>query len=287
MHLLILVLLVLLAGLAIFTGIQLYRVLKPPSLHPSAFLKRMRDGKSRGEVVIACLGDSITHGSVSANYVEMLRDELHGRDVTVINGGINSEFAFNLLQRLDDVINCNPDIVTILIGTNDAQVLLDARRTKWAIRLQNLPRSPGLAWFEENLERIINRLQEETNAKLCVLSLPTIGENPATRWFEKGMKYSRAIKEIAGRTGIKYLPLHETMEKRLQKEPATPRHGFAVQGRLMIKSILLNRFGLPYSYISKRHGFRFHTDFLHLNKAGAEIITDLVMKFIRDVLDGG
>ena len=39
-------------------------------------------------------------------------------DFSIVNAGINGDLAWNLLERLDDVIDCNPNHITILIGTN-------------------------------------------------------------------------------------------------------------------------------------------------------------------------
>ena len=75
------------------------------------------DKPPRQNPVIVCAGDSITHGIISTNWVGMLESRFP--DCRFINAGVNSELAYNLLGRIDPIIGINPDIVIILIGTND------------------------------------------------------------------------------------------------------------------------------------------------------------------------
>jgi hypothetical protein len=69
--------------------------------------------------VLVCLGDSITHGRCSDDWVQRVRGRVTGEDWEVVNAGINGDTAWNMLQRLADVIACQPDAVCILCGTND------------------------------------------------------------------------------------------------------------------------------------------------------------------------
>ncbi len=69
---------------------------------------------------IVCLGDSLTAGygvSKNASWVSLLKHKLNH---DIINEGVNGDTSFGLLTRsFKDVIDLNPDICIILIGTND------------------------------------------------------------------------------------------------------------------------------------------------------------------------
>ncbi len=52
---------------------------------------------------IVCAGDSLTHGTVSFDYVGALRARL-GPGVEVLNAGANGDLAFNLAARLVAVV---------------------------------------------------------------------------------------------------------------------------------------------------------------------------------------
>ncbi|MHA1684448.1 MAG: SGNH/GDSL hydrolase family protein, partial [Promethearchaeota archaeon] len=141
MHLFSWIALILLAGFGSFIAIQGVSIAQPPRNNPVAFLKKFKARDREDLKIIACIGDSITHGNVSSNYVSMLEKNLNegSKKYEIINAGINSEWAWNVNQRLDDIIACKPDIITILIGTNDANNVLDPKRLKMSKKLQKLP----------------------------------------------------------------------------------------------------------------------------------------------------
>ncbi|MGY4857374.1 SGNH/GDSL hydrolase family protein [Cryobacterium sp. AP23] len=86
-------------------------------IRPDAFLAWGRHRQT--DTVVVCAGDSITHGFMSASCLSLLQDRLGADGYEFVNAGINSDLAWNLLQRLDAIIACQLEVVTILIGTND------------------------------------------------------------------------------------------------------------------------------------------------------------------------
>ena len=74
--------------------------MRAPENNPGAFLERGRQTTTR--TLVVCAGDSITHGVVSANYVEMLERRFAADGYEFVNAGINGQLAYNLLQRLDE-----------------------------------------------------------------------------------------------------------------------------------------------------------------------------------------
>ncbi|MFX0101118.1 MAG: SGNH/GDSL hydrolase family protein [Candidatus Hodarchaeota archaeon] len=282
MHIFLLVLISCLLIVLGFVAISLIYILMMPRNNPTAFLRRLRKGKvDLNAKRIVCIGDSITHGHVSEDYVKQLRETLESREeqVEVINAGINSEHTYNVVQRLDDIIACEPEFVSILIGTNDSNNSINAKRWNRAMLLYKLPEKPSLSVFRNNLEKIILRLKEETRAKIAILSLPTNGENPEDVSFKAGIEFNEVVKELAISTNIEYLPLHEQMVEKVNKNPANSKCNSDNQDIFMIKSIVKHRFGMNYEKISKDIGCTFHVDFLHLNLEGATLIVDLLEDF--------
>ena len=76
-----------------------------PENRPQAFLNTK---SAPNQKVVVCVGDSLTHGRVSHNYVDVL-DGRFSDDYLFVNAGINSELAYNVLQRIDDIIALKPD----------------------------------------------------------------------------------------------------------------------------------------------------------------------------------
>lgn len=257
-----------------------YQAQKKPDNSPANFLEG-KSVKSESKIIV-CIGDSITHGRVSYNYVDLLSQRLGSRGYTLINAGINSELAYNVLQRLDEVIRCEPDFITILIGTNDANASLSEANSLRAVKNMKLPKKPTAEWFRENLSGICTQLKSKTTAKIALLSLPPIGEDLRDAAYTRTTSYSTIIREVALREGVAYLPLHETVTDYLKEQKHRPGLTYDKKWRsVMYKGIFLHiLLGKSFDKISSSNGFLIVTDFLHLNSRGAEMVADLIEGFV-------
>jgi len=227
---------------------------------------------------IVFIGNSLTHGNISVNYIKMIKEKL-GNSFDYINAGMNAELAYNILLRLDSIIACKPDFVTILIGTNDASRELSPYQDKRSMKKLNLPQNPNKSWFIENMRKIIKKLIEETDAKIALCSIPIISEDPSSEIFKQSIEYSKTIKEIAKNKEITYLPFNEKMIDYLQKNPSNPKYSY--EKRLVeiaaVKHFLLRK---SFDEISEEYGFSLLVDHIHINSEGAKIITNLIIDFI-------
>lgn len=251
-----------------------------PDNNPVNFLSRGA-GKP-GEKVVVCAGDSLTHGSVSVNYVDMLSRRLNPRGYLFINAGINSELAYNLNKRLPDIIKCNPDFVTILIGSNDANASMNEASAKQAIGEMNLPQRPDKRWFRDNLTEICKTLKLKTHARVALLSLPLFGEEPDNEAFRRAAEYSRVIKEVALSQNVEYIPLNEEMTRLLLARDQKPLLSYRGDTEFPLYVALFRHYVLRKSFdeIAEGNGFLFLTDLLHLNTRGASKVAELVEKLI-------
>ncbi len=259
----------------------LYRlVFVLPENRPEVFLKNPAQAAAKKRVVLA--GDSLTHGNMSYNYLDILEERLPAGQYHLINAGVNADLAHSLLQRLDEIIACQPDFVCVLVGTNDAIATEGDFSYRRYHKLKNLPQKPDLAWYEENLRQIVRRLRQETQARIALLSIPVLTEDWQGRLKQKGETYIEVIKKIAKEENIVYLPLYEKMLAYLEAQGQAPRHRFSEKHRLiefsMAKRHLL---GQSWDSITRQHGFQLSPDFMHLNRPGAEMIATLVEGFIQ------
>ena len=76
-----------------------------------------KSAQDNNQKTVVCVGNSITHGQVSYNYVNILSERLSVDGYQFVNAGINGNLAYNVVNRLDKIIGCDPDYVTVLIGT--------------------------------------------------------------------------------------------------------------------------------------------------------------------------
>ena len=230
------------------------------------------------------LGDSLTHGAASANYVDALADKLDEREpdtYELVNAGVNGQLAYNAVLRLDEVIECDPDFVFVLIGTNDANATLIPETQIRLMKEQSLPQVPDAEWYRENLGIIARRLVSETEAHVVFLSLPPIGEDPSHPAYRLSKEYGLIVKAVAGDYGVSYLPLFETMEAYLENNPGNPKHDHAKTRSLMMIGLLKHYiFRSTWNRIGEENGFTLHTDYLHLNDIGSDMVAGLAAGFI-------
>jgi lysophospholipase L1-like esterase len=230
---------------------------------------------------VVCLGDSITRGQVSADYIKILEGRNAGAPLTFTNVGVNGDLAVNVLERLDSVIDLQPDVVAILIGTNDANASLSEKNIRMMTRVKKLTTRPTLQSYQENLAEIVDRLGAQTSARLALLSLPVLGEALSSESTRRSAEYSAVVKAIAEAHGAAYLPLNERQSAFLQAGGFTPGTAFR-DGRALSAGAAIQHFVLRRSFdtISRRRGLQLTTDLIHQNTRGATMIADLIEEFI-------
>ena len=206
---------------------------------PRNFLRT--GGSADASPVVACIGDSLTQGTMSADYVGMLATRPTLAGYRFVNAGIDGDLASDVVARLDEVIACRPDAATLLIGINDllfgSAVGLVEGAASWAG-----PLSMARRRYLQGVDTILTRLKAETDARIAVLDLPVLGGefaelNPLVR------DYNADLAELVKAHGAALLPLHEAL------------------------------LGLP-------PNATIHTDGLHFEDAAGEVIADLVEGFL-------
>lgn len=226
---------------------------------------------------VSCVGDSITRAQHSVDYLSLLAARHRPGDVSTQRFGVNRDFAYNLLQRLDEVVAAPADVINVLIGTNDARAGLPGYPVDKVMRSKHLPTKPSAAWFQQCLGSIVERLSSETNATIGLLSLPVLGQDPAAAPAQASKEYSRMIAEVAERHGVTYLPLHERQIEEIQRaDPAKiPYEELTLASYLdtVFQRKLLRR---SLDTLSRRRGLLLTTDHIHQNGRGAALIAEVI-----------
>ena len=233
------------------------------------------------------IGDSLTRATSSYNYVEILQDRFGDEGYQFINAGIDAELAYNVVQRLDEIVACDPDYVTVLIGANDVMASFSQESAEWYVSSMKLPQQPTQEWYEENLKTIVRRLQKDTDAQIVLLTLTLFGEDLDSPANADMADYSQTVIEVAEERGVTYLPLHETLREYIAAQGNNPQPQCAKDdfqafekaiGSSVLKHSLLFK---PWDRISEDEGFYLVTDCVHLNRTGATKITDLISDWLR------
>ena len=277
----IIIILCIIITFVVLVGYLNYMARRMPAINPGNF-KAAQLPVQKSKVAV-CVGDSITHGSVSCNYVDILSGRESLRGYSFVNAGINSELAYNVVQRADGILACNPSVITILIGTNDAAASLSPGNQKRYTKEMKLPRSPDRGWYRENLQLLIQKFKTGTHARIAVFSLPPIGESRESIAYKRAQEYSRIVKEVALSEKVTYLPLNERMDEIIAKRGIKNTPVYNENMYLMFKGILQHYLlGLSYDEIASSNSYLFITDTLHLNCVGAALMADMIEDFVME-----
>jgi lysophospholipase L1-like esterase len=211
----------------------------------------------------------------------MLAERMKGHDITVTGAGVNGDCCYNLLQRLDAIIEQRPDAVTVLIGSNDAWSTLSDANARKIVKRKNLPAPPTLSQYRENLTAIVARLRAETDAQIALASLPVLGQDLDSPAARASKEFSHVVKTTAAEQGLAYLPLHERQSEYLLSSGAETLpfpDGLGERYTSVLQHFLLRR---SYDGIARRRQLVLTADFIHQNSRGATIIVDEIESFVR------
>ncbi len=246
---------------------------------PAAFVLDSR--RAGVHSVVACVGDSITQGQVSSSYVNRLKQRWEPRGFQFINGGVNGDLAYNVASRLDSVIACRPDVVTLLVGTNDVNAQFDDEWKQRYRKDQRLPVDPTIEWYAEHIELILGRLRAETNATVVVLEIAPLGEDLTARMNGLVDQYNTALREVAARHDVRCLPLHDRLADLLPAGHLPPPYEGDV--KMVVKAaaqhLVLRR---SWDDVSQRNGLALLTDHIHLNDRAAGVVADLISDVLQE-----
>lgn len=229
---------------------------------------------------VAVCGDSITRGQVSSDYVAVLTRDLRSSGHTFTNHGINGDLAYNVLQRLDGIIGTQPDVLTLLVGTNDVNSQFDEKWKRRYIKDQKLPKAPDLDWYAENVNTILSRVTAETNARIAVVEILILGEDLTSRMNRLVNEYNATLHQLAQQHGVPCLALNARLREKLPNNHQPPPYEGSVStvAKAGMRHMLLRR---TWDNISHRNGLALLTDHIHLNDTAAAIVSKLIADFVQ------
>ena len=232
--------------------------------------------------IIACIGDSLTHGNIGQNWVDYLRKEFPN-DV-FLNEGINGNTAWQVIQRLDPILQCQPDLIILLIGTNDALGSFDINSGLRYKKNNELPEVPTLKKYKEHLNELIVKIGIQSKIAIC--TLPPIGENVNSEVNKHVNLFNDYIKLIANQKNLSLLPVSDALWSEINSRTYPIKLDFNSKAMpLMMKRILggiFHHYLIKKSWndISRAKGQWILFDQIHLNERGAEIVYKSAKDFI-------
>jgi lysophospholipase L1-like esterase len=231
--------------------------------------------------IIACIGDSLTHGNIGVCWVESLRQEFP-KDI-FLNEGINGDVVWQVHQRIEPILKCRPDIAIIMIGSNDAMASFNKNSGERYRRNNNLPEVPTFENYQKLLSELIDHLN--TIPKIVLCTLPPIGEHQDSYINQHINKFNDCIKLTAQEKNISLLPvsdfLWDELDKRLYPlrsdyDPNTLPIFRRIYGGVMHHYV----FKKSWDKVAESKGQWILFDQIHLGERAAKIIYKLTKNYI-------
>ena len=172
--------------------------------------------------LVLCIGDSLTEGVVSADWVASLAAGLRGR-AQVVNAGVSGATAPEIAGRVSSLLDAYSSrriaVVLLLAGTNDmlATAAGDASqaRYRWSAGLPRATfgRATALAGVATALDTLALRAP---GAAVGVLTLPPIGEDVGSKINAAVRDANRGLRAVAAsRPGVALLDAHAALSAAL------------------------------------------------------------------------
>jgi lysophospholipase L1-like esterase len=169
------------------------------------------DSTKENGLVYSAIGDSLTSGVGVTDYKDsypyLVAQNIASASIKVthLNFSYPGAKTDNVIRDLlPGAVVSNPDIVTVLIGTNDVHDGMSEEE------------------FKNNYKVIISELASKTRAKILLISIPYIGSEslllPPYNWYFKYRvdRFNRVIKELAEQNSLVYIDLTTPTSKSLK-----------------------------------------------------------------------
>jgi lysophospholipase L1-like esterase len=229
---------------------------------------------------IAFIGDSLTEGIVGSSFFDILDKKLPQHEL--FNCGKGGDTVISLFRRLAKINFKSPlDIAFIWVGVND--VFVKTRRFFPLFkRIRRQPWAKNHPEFQDCYQSIIEFLRDKI-AQIFVLSPLFIGEDLDNAWNKELAVLSKIIKDLA----ITY-PNVEFIDLRDHFIPLLALKNVSPYVRKSVFRVILDALFARTPEESRKKApetcLHFTIDGVHLNRAGAEMIADVLLEKIPSKL---
>lgn len=239
---------------------------------------------------MVCVGDSNTHARLAGNFVSQLETSL-GKNWVCVNAGLCGDTVEAIERRMDEIIDCEPDLVTLMAGTNNFRVMY---REDWGRKAYSKGLIPAFPHTFEHFRaaycRILQRLLNQTSAQMLCLSVPMMGEDLEARSNVEFVTPGNAIiAEIVAQCAnprVKFVDVHSVLKAELSLSESSDESAESqLTPPTLDESLIYERwsavwhvlFGRSLDEIGSWRGMWFMHDGLHTNERGARLIAQTIL----------
>jgi acyl-CoA thioesterase-1 len=276
------------------SGVLVYRymfgkIMRLPRNNPKAVLAA---GKkvAMNKPYWVCLGDSHTHATVAASFVEILERGTLGGRFSFVNAGINGDLAYNMLKRLDDVLALRPAVVSILAGSNDMKAFVHKSLAEGSTRDKGpFPAGvtlPSEEFYASSLSSIVSAIRTALpETKILLVELPPLGEGGEQAIIKRGNAIVRKVVSDNSVQKVKLVPIFDALcdaAKELRAKaglrPERKMPDVNLMSAIIIASARHYFLFQDWDTVGKKMGWTVLTEGLHLNEVACKIIAQAIEK---------
>jgi lysophospholipase L1-like esterase len=223
---------------------------------------------------IVFLGDSLTWGGYGGNFVADLAKLLPEHQL--INSGIGGNTVLNLLNRLDGILNENPDGIFVMVGGNDAISYSQPATHRYYEQVQKVP--GGIVSHEQFAQAYRDLLTKIQLAHvLAWVGLEPSEYNPEV--VAAVSQYNTLASEVAKALNIAVLDLMKSFPpQNIQPRPPLNQADINLIGKRSSSG------WSDYETEQQRGGYNFTFDGLHLMPESAKQMAQVVADFLKPYL---
>jgi lysophospholipase L1-like esterase len=268
--------------------------------------------------VLVCCGDSNLHGTLSASITPEIVPQLceslgmeppspryatFNAPLWVINCAQNCLSSQTVLQeRLSTALNCHPDYILVMIGTNDVLCMYHGEKSLVTKHICSINQLDDTAGHQKSLERnisgILNHIyQASPRVQIGLATLPPMGENltsPANQLVRQANEViERAAASFAGpKENISIIPVYSSLEAILEKSKTNRRKAAlllsSVDYFIPISIWMCYMYYIPiftgwmtWNKLATVVGNSVMSDGIHLSEKGRDVIVELIVDWLN------
>ena len=275
------IILVLISVIVIALGFFVYVLIIKVKLPQGRAIEMIEKGRPKIGRLVACIGDSLTNGNLGVCWVNHLRHEFPNDKF--LNEGINGDVVWQVHERLEPILKCHPDVIILMIGSNDAMGSFNKRSGEGYKKKNKLPEIPTFDAFKKLLPELIDRLSEIP--KLAICTLPPIGEYPGSTINQHIDKFNDFIKKTAQEKHISVLAVSDSMWDELSNRTYPVKRNYNPKMMVIKKNIYgaciqHYIFKRAWDKIAESRSNWLLFDQIHLGERGARVIFNLAKEYI-------
>jgi hypothetical protein len=215
------------------------------------------------------------------SWVDQLRHEFPS-DI-FLNEGINGDVVWQVHQRLEPILKSHPDVVILMIGSNDAMASFNTKSGERYKRNNNLLEIPTFQSYKKLLLELLDKLRSVDKVFLC--TLPPIGENKDSQVNHHVNKFNDFITKTAQERDLSILPVSESFWSDLALREFPCINEYNPNSIPLIRRIyggVIHHYIFKQSWdkIARSKGQWLLFDQIHLGERAASIVFNLVKKEI-------